>query len=129
MLTGLPSQDGKPLRPLDEEMQDRALYNILSQGLAPIGPDEAPPIHFPEDTAIMVSEEAPESGGVWSITYRGLVSTTGPDMRVLEMRSPLWLLNFLLTGNYPAKDIVKLAFCLQPWQSPEVAGLPDLPSG
>ena len=73
--------------------------------------------------SIVISEEA--SSG-WLTMYRGHVSSTGLDVRLLEEAMPLWLLECLLQNKIPALQVTKVSFVLLPFKEAGVEPLPEL---
>lgn len=101
------------------------LDQVRSHPFHPPSVYDAPPIDFPLDTAVLISEESKDAGA-WVVTYRSRVSSTEEDMLPLEMNSPLWLLDYLFTGRTKVKDPVKLTFILEPAPG---CGLKEMPEG
>ncbi|TCD67709.1 hypothetical protein EIP91_012005 [Steccherinum ochraceum] len=92
------------------------LQHLLTEPLTPPPSSEAPTLPIPNDTSIIISEEA-MSG--WTTIYRGHVSDTGHDVQVLEETMPVWLLEYLLANKTPSIPIVKLSFILLPCATKE----------
>ena len=88
--------------------------STLTAGLTPSLPSETPVLRPPPNTAIILQEENPESGGV-ADQYRGTVGSAGRDADAIERTAPLWLGDALLRNEVPAKEIVKVSFVLQPY--------------
>jgi len=88
---------------------------MLAQGLAPTPAHEAPPLHMPENTALVISEETEDASG-WVGAYTGLVSTTGEDVEALEMAIPTWVLELLLLNRSPQAPPLKVSFVVIPWE-------------
>ncbi|KAK9242641.1 hypothetical protein V1506DRAFT_479838 [Lipomyces tetrasporus] len=89
-------------------------------------PNETPIIKFPNETAIIISEQRVDAGGTVDL-YRGTVASCGADQDVetLEEAAPGWLAEFLLLSKTPQKELVKVSFVLQPYGD----ALPALPNG
>jgi WD repeat-containing protein 48 len=109
--------------------RETAQLNILdivrAHAFNPPPPWEAPPVNFPSNTSLLISEEAKDAGA-WVVTYRSQVSSTERDLEALEMNSPLWLLDYLFTSRSKQKDPVKLTFILEPAPG---SGLKEMPEG
>ncbi|PWN49847.1 WD40 repeat-like protein [Violaceomyces palustris] len=115
------------------------LEQIFSKAVSPLSMGEIPRLLFAPDTAIIISESSADAGS-WEVVYRGLVSSTETDAGVLEMTSPIWLLEFLLMNQVVVRDQPKISFTLQPWVSPSAkpdgfggfggghGPMPDLPN-
>ncbi|THH26331.1 hypothetical protein EUX98_g7852 [Antrodiella citrinella] len=88
------------------------LQHLLAEPITPPSSNEAPTLPIPSDTAMIISEEA-MSG--WTTIYRGNISDTGNDVRVLEETMPVWLLEYLLANKTPTITIVKISFVLLPY--------------
>lgn len=89
-----------------------ALQNILRSPINPPPAADAPVLNLPQDTALIIAEEAPPS---WRTTYRGTVASVGGDVRTLETTMPLWLLEFLLANKGSAVQVIKVSFVLLPY--------------
>ena len=96
---------------------------LLAGPITPPPSSEAPGLPLPAHTSIIVSEEAPSG---WMTLYRGHVSSTGSDARLLEEVLPLWLLECLLQNKVPAIPVSKISFVLLPYKEPEGEQLPEL---
>ncbi|KAI5807257.1 hypothetical protein DFH27DRAFT_590196 [Peziza echinospora] len=85
--------------------------------ITPSGVIETPHITLPRNTAIIIQEDKPDSGGVADL-YRGTVGGLGheADVALLEAKAPAWLGDVLLLNKIPLKDTIKISFILQPWQ-------------
>ena len=81
---------------------------------------------FPPDTEIVIAEEA---GTTLNPLYRGLVSTGALDTAEIELAAPPWMIDCVLSNRVAARDPVKIAFLLAPWNGPAKAGIDDLPPG
>ncbi|KAH8105298.1 WD40 repeat-like protein [Cristinia sonorae] len=92
------------------------LQHLLAEPITPPSSSEAPTLPIPPDTSIIISEEA-MSG--WTTIYRGHVSDTSHDVRVLEETMPVWLLEYLLANKTPSIPIVKISFILLPYAARE----------
>lgn len=86
---------------------------VLSHPITPCTPFDAPPLHFDPHMAVLISEET-EDAAAWAVTYRGLVGTGREDLHVLEQKSPLWLMDFLLRNQVVIKDPVKIVCFFSP---------------
>lgn len=96
----------------EEQHQLRVLEQVLSQPITPAPAVEAPAIRYPDELAIMISEETSD-GAAWSVSYRGMVGTGREDLAVLEQKAPQWVLEVLLGNRVISKEppkIVSLAF-------------------
>jgi len=98
---------------------------IHSNPLAPPLSAEAPTIPIPANTAVLISEEAPNG---YMTVYRGHVSSTGHDAGILEGVMPVWLLEYLLLSKIPAVPVIKISFVLLPYPNDDPDGeqLPEL---
>lgn len=101
--------------------------------------EDMPRIPFPPQTAIMISEAAPDTIDL-HVDYLGLVKSTEADVAKLEVVCPSWLLEFLVGASDhspPLQDKDKLTFLLMPWEAPKSEGLsharrttmPAMPTG
>ncbi|KAG8688885.1 hypothetical protein FRC08_011213 [Ceratobasidium sp. 394] len=106
------------------------LSSLLSSPLSPPPQNEVPPIAFPPNTAITISEATADASG-WMAVFAGSTGTLGADVEALEMAIPGWLLEFLLAGrlNVPQGGGAgqKMGFMLLPWKGgkevlPELVG-------
>ncbi|QRV93413.1 WD repeat-containing protein [Ceratobasidium sp. AG-Ba] len=106
------------------------LTSLLSSPLAPPHPQEAPPILFPPNTAVTISEATADASG-WMAVFAGSTGTLGADVEALEMAIPGWMLEYLLAGRLSippsAAASQKLGFMLIPWKGgkevlPELVG-------
>lgn len=95
----------------------------LRSALAPSLPNETPVLKPPRETAVIVQEDRPDSGGVADL-YRGTVGSVGEDADALETVAPAWLGDLLLHNRIPLKETIKVSFVLVPWRDE----LPVLPS-
>ncbi|KAF8469164.1 hypothetical protein BDZ91DRAFT_87629 [Kalaharituber pfeilii] len=86
--------------------------------MVPCPASDAPFLTLPSNTAIIIQEDKPDSGGVADL-YRGTVETVGDavDVRLLEEKAPAWLGEVLLLNKIPFKEILKVSFVLQPWDN------------
>lgn len=105
--------------------QLRILDMVRSHPFHPPSMLDAPPIPYPGNTSLLISEESKDAGA-WVVTYRSQVGSTESDMEPLEMNSPMWLLDYLFTGRTKVKDPVKLTFILEPMPG---CGLKEMPEG
>ncbi|CAE6403965.1 unnamed protein product [Rhizoctonia solani] len=106
------------------------LSSILSSPLSPPHPNDAPPVTFPPNTIVTISEmttSAEASGGM--VLFSGSVGTLGADAEALELALPGWLLEYLLSGrfNLPPSGAAgqKMGFLLLPWKGGQEV-LPEL---
>ncbi|KAI0094173.1 hypothetical protein BDY19DRAFT_6668 [Irpex rosettiformis] len=108
-------------------MPKTPLQILLSGPLNPPISNEAPTLSLPPQMPLLISEESP-SGSGWMILYRGQVSSTGQDARLLEEVMPFWLLEYLLVNKIPAVPTVKISFVLLPWKNKDTNDepLPEL---
>ncbi|PWN35200.1 uncharacterized protein FA14DRAFT_120627 [Meira miltonrushii] len=98
--------------------------------------DEIPVIHYPAETALIISESAHDSGS-FQTKYRGLVGKTQEDVVTLELQSPIWLLENLFdykdASGVASYDVLrekdKLTFILVPWEDSSKNKLPAMPTG
>ncbi|GBE85633.1 hypothetical protein SCP_0801520 [Sparassis crispa] len=105
-------------------MPKTAVQVLLSSPFNPPTSNDTPSLSIPPDTAVVVSEEAPSG---WTTRYRGHVSSTGPDVHVLEDVMPLWLLEYLLVNKVPPVPVNKISFVLLPLPAKDrKEQLPDL---
>ncbi|KAG9093864.1 hypothetical protein FRC06_011334 [Ceratobasidium sp. 370] len=104
------------------------LSSLLSSPLSPPQQNEVPPIAFPPNTAITISEATADASG-WMAVFAGSTGTLGADVEALEMAIPGWLLEFLLAGrlNVPQGGGAgqKMGFTLLPWKGAKEV-LPEL---
>lgn len=103
-----------------------AIQQILSGSLSPPPSSELPPVLFPPQTLVLISDEGHQNH---LTVYRGTVGGTSFDLRSLEDSMPFWLMSYLLQNKTPTMPPVsKLSFVLLPWVSkdPEVETLPEL---
>jgi hypothetical protein len=114
-------------------MQERTkhltlLSSLLSNPLSPPHPHDAPPILFPPNTAVTISEATADASG-WMAVFAGSTGTLGADVEALEMAIPGWLLEYLLAGklNVPqgGAAVQKMGFMLLPWKGAKEV-LPEL---
>ena len=96
---------------------------LLAGPITPPPSSEAPTLPIPPGTSIVISEEAPSG---WLTLYRGHVSSTGLDVRLLEEAMPLWSLECLLQNKIPAIQVTKVSFVLLPFKEAGVEPLPEL---
>ncbi|KAI0820850.1 hypothetical protein BC628DRAFT_1422525 [Trametes gibbosa] len=97
--------------------------SLLSGPITPPPSSEAPALPLPPQTSINISEEAPSG---WVTLYRGSISSTGTDARLLEEVMPMWLLECLLQNKVPTIPITKISFVLLPYNEPDGEQLPEL---
>ncbi|KAG8753415.1 hypothetical protein FRC12_011551 [Ceratobasidium sp. 428] len=106
------------------------LSSLLSSPLAPPHPHEVPPVIFPPNTAVTISEATADASG-WMALFAGSTGTLGADVEALEMAIPGWLLEYLLAGRLSVPPSAaagqKLGFMLLPWKGakeilPELVG-------
>ncbi|KAG9120963.1 hypothetical protein FRC07_003284 [Ceratobasidium sp. 392] len=104
------------------------LSSLLSNPLAPPHPHEVPPVTFPPNTAITISEATADASG-WMALFAGSAGTLGADVEALEMAIPGWLLEYLLAGRLSiplsAAAGQKIGFMLLPWKGAKEV-LPEL---
>ncbi|KAL9936561.1 hypothetical protein V8E36_004629 [Tilletia maclaganii] len=117
-----------------------SLRQILERPLNITSADEFPPLRYDPETSVLVSEAVPDIGS-WEVVYRGVAGCTGCDVSLLELVSPVWLLEFTLASRILARDQAtnKLSFTLHPWVDPDLSqdgkwkpgqnSLPALPAG
>ncbi|KAG8710703.1 hypothetical protein FRC11_004212 [Ceratobasidium sp. 423] len=108
------------------------LSSLLSNPILPPHPNDAPPVTFPPNTIVTISEmtaSAEASGGM--VLFSGSVGTLGVDVEALEMVLPGWLLEYLLAARFiisPSNAAgQKMGFLLLPWRGgkdvlPELVG-------
>ncbi|PIL26820.1 transporter [Ganoderma sinense ZZ0214-1] len=96
---------------------------LLAGPITPPSSSEAPTLPVPSSTSIIISEEAPSG---WLTLYRGHVSSTGLDVRLLEEAMPLWSLECVLQNKIPPIQVTKVSFVLLPFKEPGVEPLPEL---
>ena len=68
---------------------------VIASGITPSPPNETPVLNPPLETAIIIQEDRPESGGIADL-YRGTVGTVGEDADLVEKVAPMWLGDLLL---------------------------------
>lgn len=78
----------------EEQLQQYPNNKLLST-IAPSLPSETPVIKPPSSTAILIQEDAPESGGLADL-YRGTVGSVARDADKIEKVAPVWLGELLL---------------------------------
>ncbi|KAG8737941.1 hypothetical protein FRC10_007521 [Ceratobasidium sp. 414] len=104
------------------------LSSLLSSPLLPPQQNEVPPIAFPPNTAITISEATADASG-WMAVFAGSTGTLGADVEALEMAIPGWLLEFLLAGRLGVAQGAgagqKMGFMLLPWKGAKEV-LPEL---
>ncbi|KAF8880654.1 hypothetical protein BD779DRAFT_1675814 [Infundibulicybe gibba] len=99
--------------PLTTEPEQSSWQVLLSKPLNPASSVDAPSLHLPSNTIILISEDATPS---YVMIYRGTVSDAQHDLRLLEEAMPLWLLEYLLQNKAPATPVPpKLSFILLPY--------------
>jgi WD repeat-containing protein 48 len=94
------------------------LEELLSHPLTPPSHSEAPPLVHSPSMALVISEEVDSN---WIPVYRGTVSTTGTDARILEEKMPMWLLEYLLFNKTPSLAVIKIGFSLLPMPTKNAA--------
>ncbi|OKL56220.1 hypothetical protein UA08_08474 [Talaromyces atroroseus] len=96
----------------------------LGSGITPSSTSETPALDIPQDTSILIQEESGDTA-VAADLYRGLVGSIRDDIDKLEKTVPHWLGELLLKNQAPAKEVVKVAFILKPYddQLPPVTKL------
>ncbi|KAK0543011.1 hypothetical protein OC845_006343 [Tilletia horrida] len=117
-----------------------ALRQLLARPLSITGFEDFPTLKFDPEMSVMISEAIPDTGS-WEVVYRGVIGCTGCDVSILELISPVWLLEFTLASRVLAREqgSNKLSFTLHPWVDPEASktagwkpgqdAMPPLPSG
>ncbi|KAL0573430.1 hypothetical protein V5O48_008524 [Marasmius crinis-equi] len=94
---------------------------ILGSSLTPPPSAEAPVHTLPSNMTVTISEDH-------TTVYRGTVSNTGHDVKMLEEVMPLWLMECLLLNKLPpAPAPVKVSFILLPWQGEGLSEEEKLP--
>ncbi|EMC91801.1 hypothetical protein BAUCODRAFT_305390 [Baudoinia panamericana UAMH 10762] len=88
----------------------------IPSAITPSLPADTPVLEPPLNTTILIQEDRPEAGGVADL-FEGTVGTLGEQCDTLEKAAPMWLGEFLLKNQAPAKDVVKISFVLEPWQN------------
>ncbi|KAH6904034.1 hypothetical protein BKA70DRAFT_1299328 [Coprinopsis sp. MPI-PUGE-AT-0042] len=98
---------------------------LLMGPLTPPGNADAPLYGLPQQTVVLLSEEATPT---YKTLYRGLVASTHHDLRILEEAMPMWLAEYLLLNKLPpTAPLAKLSFVLLPWnKSSEAEPLPEV---
>ncbi|KAF5014639.1 hypothetical protein F66182_14304, partial [Fusarium sp. NRRL 66182] len=96
----------------------------LSSGITPSSKSETPALNIPADTDILIQEETGDTA-VAADLYRGSVGSIRKEIDKLEKTVPHWLGELLLKNQAPAKEVVKVAFILKPYddQLPPVSKL------
>lgn len=87
----------------------------LHSGITPSLPNETPELRLPPNTAIIIQEDRPDTGGVADL-YRGTVSSVGREVDLVEQAGPMWLGDLLLRNQIPVKEISKVSFFLLPFE-------------
>ena len=87
----------------------------LDSLVTPSMPSETPVLKPPAKTTILIQEDRPEAGGVADL-FEGTVGSLRNSVDLIEKIAPMWLGDVLLRNQVPIKDIVKISFCLEPWQ-------------
>ncbi|KAI0740004.1 hypothetical protein C8Q80DRAFT_1111397 [Daedaleopsis nitida] len=122
--TAIAAQVGAPAEESVAQPAVKTPAQVLLAGpITPPSSNETPSVPIPPNTAILMSVEAPSG---WFTLYRGHVSTTGSDIRLLEETMPMWLLECLLQNKVPAIPITKMSFVLLPYKEPDGEQLPEL---
>lgn len=86
--------------------------------LTPGLPLDAPLLQLPPNTAIIIQEDKPDSGGVADLYWGTALSVGLPtDVNLLEEHAPAWLGDVLLLNKLPGKEPPKITFILQPWNN------------
>jgi WD repeat-containing protein 48 len=88
----------------------------LPTAITPSLPAETPVLKPPLNTTILIQEDRPEAGGVADL-FEGTVGALGELCDAVERAAPMWLGEVLLRNQIPHKDISKISFVLEPWQS------------
>jgi WD repeat-containing protein 48 len=115
----------------------------LNSGITPSSTSETPALNIPADTDILIQEETGDTA-VAADLYRGSVGSIREEIDKLEKTVPHWLgelllkvrshfhtnrvcsiTNFVFQNQAPAKEVVKVAFILKPYddQLPPVSKL------
>ncbi|EAU81628.2 hypothetical protein CC1G_02644 [Coprinopsis cinerea okayama7 len=114
-----------PVEDIPIEIAKTPIQQLLSGPLTPPGNADAPLHAFPPQTVVLISEEATPS---YRTLYRGYVSGTQYDTKILEEVMPLWLAEYLLLNKLPPMaPLQKMSFVLLPWnKDPDQEPLPEL---
>lgn len=97
----------------------------LASAITPSLPNDTPVLKPPPSTTILIQEDRPTAGGVADL-FEGTVSTLSASaVDRIEKVAPYWLGDVLLRNIIPTKEIVKVAFILEPLQG---SGLPVIAS-
>lgn len=100
----------------DRDPATSVTMQSMGSAIKPSLPNETPVIKPPTATTILIQEDRPGSGGVADL-FEGTVANLGSKADLIEKVAPMWLGEVLLRNQIPAKDIVKVAFILEPWQN------------
>ncbi|KAF2094893.1 WD repeat protein-like protein [Rhizodiscina lignyota] len=100
----------------DREPGTSVTMQSMGSAVNPSLPNETPVIKPPTATTILIQEDRPGSGGVADL-FEGTVGSLGGQADLIEKVAPMWLGDVLLRNQVPMKDIVKVAFILEPWQN------------
>ncbi|GAB7343174.1 hypothetical protein MBLNU457_1244t1 [Dothideomycetes sp. NU457] len=100
------------------ESKDLTLETLVTPSM----PSETPVLKPPAKTTLLIQEDRPEAGGVADL-FKGTVGTLRESVDLIEKIAPMWLGDVLLRNQVPLKDIVKISFCLEPWEGklPQIA--------
>jgi len=93
------------------ESRDLTLESLVTPSM----PSETPVLKPPAKTTILIQEDRPEAGGVADL-FEGTVGSLRNSVDLIEKIAPMWLGDVLLRNQVPIKDVVKISFCLEPWQ-------------
>jgi len=93
------------------ESQESTLETLVTPSM----PSETPVLKPPSKTILLIQEDRPEAGGVADL-FKGTVGTLRESVELIEKIAPMWLGDVLLRNQVPLKDVVKISFCLEPWQ-------------
>ncbi|KAH1474060.1 hypothetical protein KXV22_003129 [Aspergillus fumigatus] len=103
----------------------------LVSAITPSPDNETPMLDIPPRTAVIIQEESGDTA-VASDLYRGSVGSIGQEVDRLEKSIPMWLAELLLKNQVPAKEPVKIAFMLKPYDDllpPVSKPDPSVPNG
>ncbi|KAH8705109.1 WD repeat protein [Talaromyces proteolyticus] len=89
--------------------------STLDSGITPSPASEAPVLRIPSNTSILIQEESGDTA-VAADLYQGFVGNVREEVDKLEQAIPHWLGELLLKNQIIAKEVVKVAFILKPYE-------------
>ncbi|QKX58531.1 uncharacterized protein TRUGW13939_05655 [Talaromyces rugulosus] len=87
----------------------------LASGITPSSNADTPMLNIPPNTSILIQEESGDTA-VAADLYRGFVGNVREETDKLEKAVPHWLGELLLKNQIVAKEVVKVAFVLKPYE-------------